>query len=83
MGIVSIVLGAFSFFPMWSWLAFPGFALGMAGWIWGVQMKQAYPPVPHRDITVLLGILGAITGFAGIFISFTLMSLLYGGLMAF
>ena len=82
-GIVSIVLGALSFIPYWSWLAFPGFALGMAAWIWGVQMRRGYPPPAHRKLTVWLGIAGAAIGFLGIFIAFVLVSLLYGGLMAF
>lgn len=81
--IISLVLGAVSFVPYWSWLAFPGFALGMAAWIWAVQMKNAYPPPRNRDIIILLGILGAGTGFAGIFFMFTLASLLYGGVMVF
>lgn len=81
--IVSIALGAASFIPYWSWLAFPGFALGMAAWVWAVQMKNAYPPPEKREMTIVLGVVGAGTGFAGIFLMFTLASLLYGGVMVF
>lgn len=82
-GMVSILLGALSFVPYWSWMAFPGFALGTASWVWAVQMKNGYPKPKHWDITMLLGVLGTFTGFAGIFIAFTLASLLYGGIMVF
>lgn len=82
--IVSLGLDAVSFFRYASWLAFPGFALGLCAWIWAVQMRvRVYPPQPFPVATKVLGILGTFGGFAGIFLSFTLGSLLYGGVMVF
>lgn len=81
--IIGLVLDACSFMASYSWMAFPGFALGLASWVWAVQMRNAYPEPPHRVATMVLGILSTFGGFAGIFLSFTLGSLLYGGIMVF
>lgn len=81
--IVALGLDAASFMAAWSWLAWPGFGMGLAAWVWAVQMARAYPPIEHRNATLVLGILATFGGFAGIFLSFTLGSLLYGGVMVF
>lgn len=82
-GIISLVLDALSFLPVLSWLSFPGFGLGLATWIWSVQMRTSWPAPRHPRAALVLGILGTLGGFAGIFLVFTLGSLLYGGVMVF
>lgn len=81
--IAALVMDALSFMASLSWLAWPGFGLGLAAWVWAVQMAVAYPPPEHRRATQILGIAATFGGFAGIFLSFTLGSLLYGGVMVF
>ena len=81
--VAALACDALTYLPNLSWLSFLGLAGGTAAWAWGVQMRHAYPPGRFRRLTTVLGIVGTFGGFAGILISFTLVSLLYGGIMVF
>lgn len=81
--VAAIVCDLLTYLPNLSWLSFIGLAAGTAAWAWGVQMRKAYPPGRFLRLTTVLGIFGTFGGLAGILISFTLVSLLYGGIMVF
>lgn len=82
-GICSLACDLLTYLPNMSWLSFFGLGAGAAAWAWGIQMRRAYPPGRFLHLTTALGILGTFGGLAGILISFTLVSLLYGGIMVF